>query len=114
LEFQRGAWSAAAQQADLAEQGLLPTLGNVPLSIWYYLGAVGLCVGLVLLLPAIAGIAVAVRRGATAALLLLGSALVFNVVALTAGQSVIALPWTTPEGILNVRYGVMLLPAVAL
>src|SRR5690606_24130243 len=32
---------------------------------------------------------------------------------LVAGQSVIALPWTTPAGVLNVRYGVMLLPALA-
>jgi hypothetical protein len=37
----------------------------------------------------------------------------FNWLALVAGQSVIALPWTTPEGVLNVRYGIMVLPAVA-
>lgn len=114
LEFQRGAWSAAAQQAALAEQGLLPTRGKLALATWYYLGAVGLTAGWVLLVAAVPGAYFAFRRRAGAALVLLGSALAFNIIALVAGQSVIALPWTTPAGLLNLRYGVMLLPALAL
>lgn len=113
LEFQRGIWSAESQQAALAAANLLPTKGDAALSAWHYAGAVGLTVGialgtagLLLLLPALRGRA---RLG----ILLLWSALPFNWLALVAGQSVIALPWTTPEGIQNVRYGIMLLPAVA-
>lgn len=113
LEFQRGTWSAQSQQATLAAQGLLPTLGRPDLAIGYYLGAAAMTCGAFALCLAIACSWAATRsRGATA-LLLLSIAFVFNVTALVAGQSVIALPWTTPSGTLNVRYGVMLLPAIA-
>jgi hypothetical protein len=54
------------------------------------------------------------RQRVAAPLALLGAALVFNVLALWGGQSVIALPWTDPAGFLNVRYGIMVLPAAAL
>lgn len=114
LEFQRGVWSAGSQQAALAEQGLLPTRGNPLLSIGYYMGAVAMTVGAVLSVAGVIGAAAAVRQRSVAPLMLLASALAFNIVALFAGQSVIALPWTEPAGVLNVRYGVMLLPATAL
>jgi hypothetical protein len=113
LEFQRGAWSAASQQADLAERGLLPTKGAPLLGLGYFLGAVGLTAGWVLLLAGIAGSLASWRSPARLALLLLWSALPFNLLALWAGQSAIALPWTDPAGVLNVRYGLMLLPALA-
>ena len=113
LEFQRGTWSAQSQQAALSALGLLPTLGRPDLAVEYYLGAAAMTCGVLVLLVAIAMTWPAARsRGATA-LLLLGSGLAFNLIALVAGQSVIALPWTTPPGYQNVRYGVMLLPAVA-
>ena len=114
LEFQRGVWSAASQQAGLADQGLLPTKGHLLLSVGYYLGAVGLTVGVVPCVTSIAGLYQALRRRIHVPLVLLGSAFLFNILSLWAGQSVIALPWTTPAGVLNVRYGIMLLPAVAL
>jgi hypothetical protein len=72
-----------------------------------------LTVGGAVVLAALAGTTVAVRRGLLAPVALLGSALVFNVLALWAGQSVIALPWSEPPGVMNVRYGVMLLPFAA-
>lgn len=113
LEFQRGTWSAQSQQAALAARGLLPTLGRPDRAIGYYLGAVAMTCGALTLCLAMATAWSAVRsRGATA-LLLLSIALGFNVIALVAGQSVIALPWTSPSGMLNVRYGMMLLPAIA-
>lgn len=114
LEFQRGIWSAASQQASLAERGLLPTKGHPLLSLGYYLGAVALTVGAAVTLAAITGIAVAVRQRVWAPMVLLGSALAFNILALWAGQSVIALPWFDPSGVMNVRYGVMVLPVAAL
>ncbi|MBA2292215.1 MAG: phospholipid carrier-dependent glycosyltransferase [Gemmatimonadales bacterium] len=113
LEFQRGAWSAQSQQAALAGQGLLPTRGRPDLALAYYLGAAALACGVVLIVGALAASWSALRSRGAAATTLLGAALWFNVIALVAGQSVIALPWTEPAGFLNVRYGVMLLPAAA-
>lgn len=114
LEFQRGAWSAASQQASLAAAGLLPTQGAPLVSLAHFAGAVALTIGPLLGVAAVAALGpAAARAGARFALVLLWSALPFNVLALWAGQSVIALPWTEPAGVLNVRYGVMLLPAAA-
>ena len=113
LAFQRGAWSAQSQQAARAAAGLLPTLGRVDLSVGYYLGATILTAGAALtVVGLVAGAAVRQLRTRGIALLLL-SALPFNVLALVAGQSAIQLPWTHPAGILNVRYGVMMLPGLA-
>lgn len=113
LEFQRGIWSAESQQAALAAANLLPTKGAPILSAWYYAGAVSLTVGLILGLLGLLLLIPAARGSGRLAVLLLWSAVPFNWLALVAGQSVIALPWTTPEGVLNVRYGIMILPAVA-
>ncbi len=113
LEFQRGVWSAGAQQAALAAAGNLPTKGAPLRDLGYYLGAAGLTVGWLALGVGLLGSLSRWRRPGGMALLLLWSALPFNLLALWAGQSVIALPWTTPAGVLNVRYGIMLLPAVA-
>ena len=113
LEFQRGIWSAESQQTALAAANLLPTKGAPLLAIWYYAGAVSLTVGLVLGALGLLFLVPAATGTARLAVLLLWSAVPFNWLALTAGQSVIALPWTTPEGVLNVRYGIMVLPAVA-
>ncbi len=113
LEFQRGVWSAAAQQATLAQQGLLPTKGAPLTDLAYYLGAAGLTVGWLVLGAGVLGSLVALRRPGRVALALLWSALPFNLLALWGGQSVIALPWTDPVGVLNLRYGIMLLPAAA-
>ena len=112
LEFQRGVWSAQSQQSSIAAQGLLPTIGRPDLAVGYYLGAAAMACGALTLCLALVLSWWAIRGRGAIALLLLGSSLVFNVIALVAGQSVIALPWTTPAGYLNIRYGVMLLPAV--
>jgi hypothetical protein len=114
LEFQRGVWSAAAQQAVLAEQGLLPTRGAPLLSTVTYLGAVALCCGWLVTVLGAVGSVLGLRSSARPALVMLGAALVFNIVALVAGQSVITLPWLEPRGVMNVRYGVMLLPFLAI
>jgi hypothetical protein len=113
LEFQRGIWSAESQQAALAAANLLPTKGAPALAAWYYAGAVGLTVGVALGALGLALLVPAASGRARLALLLLWCAVPFNWLALVAGQSVIALPWTIPEGVLNVRYGIMVLPAVA-
>jgi hypothetical protein len=114
LEFQRGVWSAAAQQASLAEQGLLPTQGAPLRSLVNYLGATVLSCGAVVTALGLAGAVRGARSPGWPALLLLGAVLPFNVLALVAGQSVITLPWLEPRGVMNVRYGLMMLPLLAL
>lgn len=114
LEFQRGAWSAQSQQAALAAQGLLPTKGDPLLATTTYLGATALTVGMVLTAVGILAIVTLLRhRRRFAGALLLFAALPFNILALWGGQSAISLPWSTPPGVTNLRYGVMLVPAVA-
>jgi hypothetical protein len=115
LEFQRGVWSAQSQQAALAGRSQIPTGGHLLVSLWYYAGATALCAGAVLTGIAIPATYVYLRRirdGGPVVLLLL-VALPFNVLALWARQSVIQLPWTTPAGVLNLRYGIMMLPGLA-
>lgn len=113
LEFQRGVWSAQSQQAALAAQGLLPTKGHPLLSTWYYAGAMALTDGLLACVAALLLLPFALRdRGRAVATVLLLTALPFNILALWAGQTVIALPWTT-GWVQNVRYGLMVLPGLA-
>jgi hypothetical protein len=115
LEFQRGVWSAQSQQAALAAQGGVTSSGSLITALWYYTGATALCAGFALLAIAIGGTIGYLARmrhtGPTALLLLTG--LPFNVLALWAHQSVIQLPWTHPAGVLNLRYGVMMVPGLA-
>lgn len=114
LEFQRGVWSAQSQQAALATQGLLPVKGHPLLATVTYLGAVGLTAGMVLALAGLVALVVLLRpRQRPVAALLLYAALPFNILALAGGQSAISLPWSSPAGVANLRYGLMLLPALA-
>ncbi len=114
LEFQRGIWSAQSQQATLAAQGLLPTKGNLLGSFTTYLGAAALSSGWLLLPLGLFGVLATARRAGIGLVLLLLAALPFNVLALWAGQSTIALPWAVVgTGTTNLRYGVMLLPGLA-
>jgi Dolichyl-phosphate-mannose-protein mannosyltransferase len=117
LEFQRGQYSAQFQQASFAALGKLKTRGDLPLSILTYgLTALHTNGGLLLGLAG-AGLAtylVSLRRlGGSMAPLVFLSAVPFNILALYGGQSIIMLPETDPAGYFNVRYGLMLVPAVA-
>ncbi len=114
LEFQRGAWSAQSQQAVLAAQGLLPAKGHPLLATATYLGAVGLTAGMVLTVAGLVALVMLLgSRQRPLAALLLFAALPFNILALAGGQSALSLPWSSPEGVTNLRYGLMLLPALA-
>jgi hypothetical protein len=111
LEFQRGAWSAQAQAAAM---GTLPTKGHLIESLGIYMGACTLSSGLILTVLGLFAIHIGARKLTNVApAFLLLSVLPFNVIALVAGQSTIQLPWGTPAGILNLRYGVMALPGLA-
>jgi hypothetical protein len=114
LAFQRGAWSAQSQQAALAAQGLLPTKGHLGVATTTYLGAVGLSSGMVLGALGLLALLVLLRhRHRSVGALLLYAALPFNILALVGGQSALSLPWSDPPGLANLRYGLMLLPALA-
>ncbi len=115
LEFQRGVWSAQSQQAALAAQSQVPAAGHLGLSVWYYLGATALSAGALLTVLGLLGSTAVLRqvRHGGATVLLLLTALPFNILALWAQQSTIQLPWTHPAGVLNIRYGVMMLPGLA-
>ncbi|HEY4321642.1 MAG TPA: hypothetical protein VGM77_10770 [Gemmatimonadales bacterium] len=114
LAFQRGAWSAQSQAAALAGQQMVPTAHHPLVATAYYLAATALCSGIVLLLAAVPATAIMLRHLRTQGVaLLLLTALPFNVLALWAQQSVIQLPWGHPAGLLNVRYGIMMLPGLA-
>jgi hypothetical protein len=116
LEFQRGIWSAQAQQQALAAQGMLPDRGNLAGAVRSYLGAAGLTLGWITLgVGTLACLFTVLHRlPGRGAILLMASALPFNLLALYLGQSVISLPWNDPPGVANLRYGVMLLPAMTL
>jgi hypothetical protein len=115
LEFQRGVWSAQSQQVALTARGEVPTAGHLGLSIWYYLGATVLCSGFLLTALGSLGTVALIRtiRHGGIALLLLLTALPFNILALWASQSTIEVPWGHPTGVRNIRYGVMMLPGLA-
>ena len=111
LEFQRGVWSAQTQQAAM---GALPTKGDLLQSVTTYSGAAVLSAGAVLFGLGLLGIPFLVRRlPQSAATLLLLTVLPFNILTLLGGQSAIELPWGAHPGILNLRYGLMVLPGMA-
>jgi hypothetical protein len=120
LAFQRGQFSAQAQQAQLAAVGGLDTKGHLGVALTTYAWAVIDVAGGIAILAGLAGWAqrAASRRldraPEAALLLLLLTPLAFNVVALYTGQSVLFTPQSDGAGrFFNVRYGLLTLPAVA-
>lgn len=120
LYFALGPFSAKAQQDVLATEGLLFTKGNLVYSTFLYLLAVFYNVGLWTGVLAVLAIVVLFigNRGrlghAKWGISLLLVPFVFNVFSLFIGHSVIHLPEIPPYTWFNDRYGLMLLPAIAL
>jgi hypothetical protein len=117
--FAFGPFSAHAQQAQLETAGELPTKGNLIMSFKAYFYAVvynsytytailGLIGGVVLLLDK------RIKPYVRFASLALFAPFVFNVLALFLGHSVLFLPEVIGETWFNVRYGMMLLPSIAI
>lgn len=124
LAFFRGEYSSARIVADLAANGVIPTInghppeqGNPVHALLTYATAVFEVTGVVPLLLAVGGIVAALRmRRRPIALIypmLLGP-LLFYVFALTTSQSVIVTRAAQPGGIFNIRYGATLAPLIAL
>ncbi|MCU1394977.1 MAG: hypothetical protein JWM34_3405 [Ilumatobacteraceae bacterium] len=114
LEFQRGKYSAQAQQARLASEGRLPDKGNMARSIDTYSSSVLRATGVLLLvLAGIGGVVWIVRhaRERHRAEMLLPWLLVvvpfvFYVASLFTGQAALRLRTTATDSMFNLRYGV--------
>lgn len=119
LYFAFGPFSAHSQQQQLLEAGGLPTKGNIILSAEIYLfallynsytiPAIVSLIGLVLFILDKTLTASTRRAG-----LILLSPLVFNIIALFLGHSVLYLPDFSGNSWFNIRYGVMVLPSIAI
>jgi len=118
LDFVQGEYSAAAQQDALASQGLLPTKGNLGLSIstfdWTVVGFIGLPL---LALAAVGGVLALLTRGFSTTSLLIwipGFIYPFAILSLFLGQTAIRNDHSLPPGLFNLRFAAGLVPLVAL
>lgn len=119
LYFIFGPFSAYAQQTQLEQAGNLFTKGNWWLSFKFYFYALAYNSGAFTLMLGVLGALVlwfsknlAPRiRYATVALV---APLVFNVLALYLGHSVLYIQGLSGESWFNVRYGIMLMPSIAI
>lgn len=118
LYFIFGPYSAAAQQQQLADAGVLATKGNLFYSIKVYLYALAYNSNtFVAILGAIGAIAFwfdkKISGSAKIALLSLLAPLIFNILALYLGQSVLFVQGLSGNTWFNARYGIMLMPSLA-
>lgn len=126
LEFQRGPYSAQAQQQLLADQGLLPDQGDLLRSIATFSRSAWLAVGWITLVGAVAGLAVLLRRSRRGAatrtsppprvltfvVVLVATPAVFYVWSLFTGQVALRFGDSVGESIFNLRYGVAVVPGL--
>ncbi len=119
LYFAFGPYSAKAQQDQLAAAGVLITKSNWLLSFKIYLYALAYNSGaFTLLLGAIGAVSLWVDRRIVPAIkiatLVLLAPLFFNVLALYLGHSVLFIQGLSGDTWFNVRYGMMLMPTIAI
>ncbi len=118
LEFQRGRYSAQAQQDILDRAGLLPDKGDLGRSIDTYVTATLQGSGRWILLAALVGAAIwaVVGRWKVSALapwLLVVVPVGFYVMSLYTGQIALRLGGQAGESMFNLRYGLQVLPGIA-
>lgn len=119
LYFILGPYSAHAQQQQLANAGVLSTKGNLLLSLKVYYYAAIYNVGMI---PSLLGVFGAIimyldkkiSRNGRLALTLLWSPFLFNVLALYLGHSVLFVQGISGDTWFNVRYGLMMVPSIAI
>lgn len=118
LYFALGPYSARSQQKQLEEAGVLATKSNILFSIKTYTYALVYNIGLLPTIFAVVGalIAFADKRfsGMKMAFVALFSPLIFNILALYLGHSVLFVQGISGDTWFNVRYGIMLMPTVAI
>lgn len=127
LEFQRGRYSAQAQQDVLARRGELPDKGSLAHSIETFSRAMWSSVGWLTLVAAVAGLVVVLvrvgrGRGSAAgprrvlllvAVLLIATPAAFYVWSLLSGQIALRLTTTALQSTFNLRYGAAVVPGLA-
>ncbi len=119
LYFAFGPYSARAQQQQLEQAGVLATKGNIVLSIKVYLYALMYNTGAFTAVLGTLGMAAfwinkkissSVRVASTALL----APLLFNIIALYLGHSVLFIQGISGDTWFNVRYGAMMIPSFAI
>jgi hypothetical protein len=119
LYFAFGPYSARTQQKQLEEAGVLATKGDLFYSLKIYLYAMAYNSNIFMLILSIIGAVVfwfdknIASRLRLASLALL-SPFIFNVLALYAGHSVLFVQGLSGNSWFNVRYGVMMMPSIAI
>lgn len=118
LEFMFGQYSAYAQQKNITDGGLLPTKGNLGLTLWTFHWSLLETMGIAVLAAAACGAVVVVfRRGLATSTLLIavtGSAYAFALVSLYLGQTAINNDHSLPSTWWNNRFALTALPLVAI
>jgi Dolichyl-phosphate-mannose-protein mannosyltransferase len=120
LYFQRGPYSAQAQQLDFLHKGELPTYHNMVVSLRVYSIDVGQTIGWGIFIAAVVSLALVLvvyrKRRECFILAVMLVPFVFYVISLYMGQSIIELPGVANlKYFFNVRYGAqMVLPAAFL
>ncbi len=119
LYFAFGPYSAHAQQTQLEEAGVLATKGNIILSLKVYLYALAFnSIAYVMLLGGAGFLTILtstkLKNSVKYASLILISPFVFNVIALYLGHSVLFIQGISGGTWFNVRYGIMMMPALAI
>jgi hypothetical protein len=122
LYFTNSQFSAKSQQQGFLQRGMLQAFHNMPLSFLYYFATSMETVGILIFAMAIISLIIFVLdrklKDRIYLVLLLIVPFIFNVVTLYLGQSILFIPSVTPASfewkLFNVRYGMMMIPAVAI
>lgn len=118
LYFIFGPYSAHAQQQQLDASGVLQTKGNLPLSLLLYWLAMAYNSGAFTVFLGIFGAAVLlvdkkIPKDLRIALSALLAPLAFNIIALYLGHSVLFIQGISGNTWFNIRYGIMMMPSLA-
>jgi hypothetical protein len=118
LEFQRGKYSAQAQQEILSKAGLLPEQGDLVRSLGTYSSAIVRGAGWILVIGGILGMLAWAWRSrwrpeGLAPWLLVAVPFGFYVMSLYTGQIALRLDEHGGQSMFNLRYGVMIVPGLA-
>ena len=118
LEFQRGKYSLLHHVLVFLNANMLPTKGNLLVSVEYFSKAVWINTGWLTIAAALTGIILYTAKNKLDLRKLFPYCLLvlypFSIYSLFAGQNVLMLPNASPPGFVHSRYGLSLLPALAL
>ena len=119
LYFAFGPYSAHAQQTQLENAGVLATKGNLLFSLKIYTYALVYNSGLVPVIFAVLGLIVLLRDKAQSTSVKIGvtalfAPLIFNILALYLGHSVLFVQGLSGDTWFNIRYGIMMMPSIAI